>query len=389
VTRHRASPGSSTISPTDLPLLLQSSITAAAEHMHRERSVPAKLLSELRDAGAFSLFTPRELGGFEVPLTTALKVYEGFGRVDASLAWVVWSGNLGFLAALLDESGVERIWTGGAEPVFANSGMPGVATPIGGGYHVSGHWKIVSGVNSAEWLVVFAIVEQDGVPRRTAEGAVDVRLFLLGPDQLEVRDTWQVSGMRGSGSNDVLADNALVPSDLVVRLDLPARIQRPLYQGFVPALVFPGSTAIALGVAQAAIDEAVRLATTKKTPGGGALAEVARVQATIAGADADIAAARLLLLSCAEVMDAAADMEVTIEQRAALRGAMSHGARVCRDVLVALYELGSSSSLYEGNPLERLFRDGMAALQHANQSAMLFEAAGRVRLGQDPGVALF
>jgi hypothetical protein len=88
-------------------------------------------------------------------------------------------------------------------------------------------------------------------------------------------------------------------------------------------------------------------------------------------------------------MDAAADMEVTIEQRAALRGAMSHGARVCRDVLVALYGLGSSSSLYEGNPLERLFRDGMAALQHANQSAMLFEAAGRVRLGQDPGVALF
>jgi alkylation response protein AidB-like acyl-CoA dehydrogenase len=266
VTRQRASPGSSTISPTDLPLLLQSSINAAAEHMHGERSVPAKLLSELRDAGAFSLFTPRELGGFEVPLTTALKVYEGFGRVDASVAWVVWSGNLGFLAALLDESGVERIWTAGAQPVFANSGMPGVATPVDGGYHVSGHWKIVSGVNSAEWLVVVAIVEQDGVPRRTAEGAVDVRLFLLRPDQLEVRDTWQVSGMRGSGSNDVLADNALVPSDLVVRFDLPARIQRPLYQGFVPALVFPGSTAIALGVAQAAIDEAVRLATTKMTP---------------------------------------------------------------------------------------------------------------------------
>jgi hypothetical protein len=68
---------------------------------------------------------------------------------------------------------------------------------------------------------------------------------------------------------------------------------------------------------------------------------------------------------------------------------MSHGARVCRDALVALYELGSSSSLYQGNTLERLFRDGVAALQHANQSALFFEAAGRVRLGQDPGVALF
>jgi alkylation response protein AidB-like acyl-CoA dehydrogenase len=254
---------------------------------------------------------------------------------------------------------------------------------------VSGHWKIVSGINSADWLVVVAVIRADGVPRLTDAGTADVRLFILRPDQLSVRDTWHVSGMRGSGSNDVVVENAVVPADLVARFDLPARIQRPLYQGFVPALVFPGSTAIALGVAQAAIDEAVKLATTKKAPGGGTLAEVARIHATIARAEADVAAARLLLISCAEAMDAAADMEVTIEQRAALRAAMSHGAMVCRETLVDMYELGSSSSLYQSNPLERLFRDGMVALQHANHSAAFFEAAGRVRFGQDPGVALF
>lgn len=68
---------------------------------------------------------------------------------------------------------------------------------------------------------------------------------------------------------------------------------------------------------------------------------------------------------------------------------MSHGAHVSREALVAMYELGSSSSLYRGSPVERLFRDGMVALQHANQSAMFFEAAGRVRGGMDPGVPLF
>lgn len=73
----------------------------------------------------------------------------------------------------------------------------------------------------------------------------------------------------------------------------------------------------------------------------------------------------------------------------ALQGAMSHGARVSRDAMVALYELCSWSSLYQSNPLERLFRDGMVALQHANHSAAFFEAAVRVRFGLDHGVGLF
>ncbi|SNS22289.1 Acyl-CoA dehydrogenase, C-terminal domain [Streptosporangium subroseum] len=68
---------------------------------------------------------------------------------------------------------------------------------------------------------------------------------------------------------------------------------------------------------------------------------------------------------------------------------MSHAAQVSREALVAMYGLGGSSSLYIGNPLERLFRDGMVALQHAGHSAEFFEAVGRVRFGIDPGMRLF
>ncbi|GAA4604377.1 acyl-CoA dehydrogenase [Actinoallomurus liliacearum] len=373
--------------PLRLPAQVEASIRAAADEMDAIRDIPEELLAELRDAGAFRLFTPRELGGFEAPLTTALEVYERFGRIDASVAWIVWNANWGFIGALLGEAGTARLWEPGPEPVFANSGTPGVAVAVRGGYRVSGNWRLVSGIHGADRLIVAAVITEGDVPRLTQAGTPDVRLFILERGRLSVKDTWHATGLRGSGSNDVLVQDALVPDELVARVDVPARVQRPPYQGFIPGLVFPGCTAVVLGVAQAAIDATVELARSKKTLSGGTLAESS--QAVIARSEAALQAARLLLHAAAEAMAGAATGDVMLERRAALRAAMSHGAQVSREVLVAMYELGGSSSVYRGRPVERLFRDGMVALQHANHSAAFFEVAGRVRFGMDPGVALF
>jgi len=68
---------------------------------------------------------------------------------------------------------------------------------------------------------------------------------------------------------------------------------------------------------------------------------------------------------------------------------MSHAARVGRRVLTAMYELAGASPLRPGSQLERQFRDGMAALQHADLSGEAFTAAGRVRLGLPPGLLHF
>ncbi|MEV5754682.1 acyl-CoA dehydrogenase family protein [Actinoallomurus sp. NPDC052308] len=303
------------------------------------------------------------------------------------MAWIVWNANWGFIGALLGEAGTARLWEPGPEPVFANSGTPGVAVAVRGGYRVSGNWRLVSGIHGADRLIVAAVITEGDVPRLTQAGTPDVRLFILERGRLSVKDTWHATGLRGSGSNDVLVQDALVPDELVARVDVPARVQRPPYQGFIPGLVFPGCTAVVPGVAQAAIDATVELARSKKTLSGGTLAESS--QAVIARSEAALQAARLLLHAAAEAMAGAATGDVMLERRAALRAAMSHGAQVSREVLVAMYELGGSSSVYRGRPVERLFRDGMVAPQHANHSAAFFEVAGRVRFGMDPGVALF
>ncbi|MGH3167902.1 MAG: hypothetical protein ACRDN0_18700, partial [Trebonia sp.] len=216
-------------------------------------------------------------------------------------------------------------------------------------------------------------------------GQPEIRLCAVPVGRVTVTSTWNVSGMRGTGSDDVRMDGVFVPAELSARFDVPPKTDRALYRGFIPALVLPGCSATVLGVAAAAVDETVLLTETKSSLNG------PRVEAAIAASEADLRAARLLLFDVAGTLQQAGEAggTVTPAQRAELRAAMSHAALVSRRVLVTMYELGSSSALYVGSALERQFRDGMVALQHANHSAAAFEGAGRVRLGRDPGMPLF
>lgn len=178
----------------------------------------------------------------------------------------------------------------GSEPAFANAGGAGLAEAVPGGYRLSGHWKVVSGINFANWFITFGMVTKDGEPRLTAGGASEVRLFAVHRDQLRIENIWNVSGMRATGSNDVVVADAFIPAMLVSSADFPSRIDRPLYRGFPPVLVFPGCAADAL------------------------------------------------------YESAATTGAVTINQRANLRAAMSHAANASRDALVAMYELAGSTA---------------------------------------------
>jgi alkylation response protein AidB-like acyl-CoA dehydrogenase len=377
--------------PGGIASRLAPSVAAAASQLAESNEMPGALVREMRDSGAFRLLTPTEFGGTEAPLTTVLEVYEELGRIDASVALQVWNSNFGFIGALLGEAGNARIWRENQpEPVFANGGTPGTAEVDPDGYRVSGTWRMVSGIAHADWVVLSTLVTEGGTTRMTENGP-DFRLVAVPADQVTVKDTWHVSALRATGSNEILVENALVPAELAARLDRPARIDRPLYRGFLPSIVVPGPAAIAVGIAASAIDELVVLGKTKKTPTGELLSSLSRVQSAIAECDADLSAARELLFSVARRLQTAAEAGTMPDarDRAALRAAMSHAAKVSRRVLVTMYELGSSTSLYTGNALERQFRDGMATLQHFNLAADAFVGAGRVRFGLEPGMPFF
>ena len=375
----------------ELPETLRESIEAGAAEADRLGDISAGLHDELRQSGAFRLLTPREFGGSETPLPTALQVYERFGRIDGSVGLLVWNANFGFVGAALPMAGVERIWGTGGEPVLANSGMPCTAQRVDGGFRVTGHWKIVTGIRRSDWLIGIGPVSADGQPELTASGTPNVRFFAIPTSHLDIEDTWDVTGLRATDSRNAVCDGVFVSADLSESMETSSRIDRPLYRGFIPNLVFGGCSAVTLGVTARLIDETAALVRTKPAFVGGVVADAARTQYLIAKAQAGVDAARLLLLSTAGDIQEAGERgaNVTMDQRAAFRAAISHAADVSREALVDMYQLAGSSALYRSNPVERLFRDGMAATQHGTQSAVYLEAAGRVRLGMEPGTPIF
>lgn len=365
------------------PAALRKSIESHMASMDLRADLPSDLYTELRESGVFRMLTPLEYGGLATPLSTALTVYEDLAQIDASVGLVTWNANFGFIGALLSPEGAQRIWDGNTEPAFANSGMPGTATLERDSYRISGRWRLVSGVQHADWIVLVVRIAGSGdVP--VVKGAVVHR------DQITIHQAWDVTGLRGTGSHEITVEDAVVPRELVFGFDDPIRVDGDLYQGFIPTLVFPGCTAVALGVARRALTEVVELVASKGSMTG-RLAEAPRVQYSIAKHESAVTAARLLLHAAVGELELAARHRepVTLSHRASLRAAMTHAAEVSREALVAAYQLASSTALFRSQPLERVFRDGMAALQHANHSALFMEAAGRARLGLDPGVPLF
>lgn len=368
--------------PENLPESLRPAIEKYRDEAEDLRRLPDELLDHLRVSGAFRLNTPRELGGYELPLATTMALIEQFARIDGPTAWIVWNLNAGFGAAFLSEASVERVWSGGPDPMVAHSSQPGVLVPGGNGFRLSGEWKLVSGVDSAQWLGLLALVLDGGQPRMTEAGP-DWRFCIVPRSSVTVRDTWHSTGLRGSNSNTVIAQDVPVAAGMTVAPDSKARIDRPLYRVPVINQITSGGAAVVLGMARAAIDEMAALARTKTGPDGLPLAQQPRIQAAIGRAGAQADAALALLLNTLAGLDAAAaeGRPATEKERGAVRGALPYAAETARSVLTSMYELSSSAALYESSRLGRLFRDGHAAAQHAVLSAAHYELSGRTLIG--------
>jgi alkylation response protein AidB-like acyl-CoA dehydrogenase len=355
-----------------------------AERIEQERALPGEMLEALRSTGLMRAGAPAQLGASEAPPATILAGAERIARGDASTGWCVSiAATSSLLAAYLPEAGATEVF-GDPAAIAAGVWAPsGRACQVEDGLRVSGRWSFCSGISHSQWLFAGCVLDQ---PAETAPGEGPVlRVLALPTAELEILDTWHTSGLRGTCSQDALADDLFVPAQRVLSLiGSRPRLDAPLYRFPLFGFFALSIAAAALGNARGAIDDLRELAVAKRGLGSSrVLAERPGTQAALGEAEAALRAARALYYDAIEQAWAAAQEqpEVSTELRLGLRLAATHAVRTSAEVARVMYDLGGGGAIYERSPLQRRFRDAHTATAHFQVNPATWELAGRLLLG--------
>src|SRR5262245_34324731 len=267
------------------------------EELEQARRMPRDLVDGLRKTGVFSLTVPRAVGGGEASPLDLMRAIESVATADGSAGWCTMIGASGNIAAgYMPESGAREVFADPAAPTAGIAAPSGAATRRNGGVVVSGRWAFGSGITHCDWVFAGCLVMENGKPRMTPHGPEILHVWLPVAN-VSIHDTWHVSGLCGTGSNDFSATDVFVPEQRIFALIDPAgHRSEPLYQMPPVGMFVFQVVCVSLGIARAALDELVEMAQTKvPTLYTQVLADKPVLQIDVARAEADLGAARSFL----------------------------------------------------------------------------------------------
>jgi len=355
----------------------------AARHAETRRVAP-EVIAAIREAGLFRVLQPRRWGGYELPPQVFADVQFELGRADMSTGWVY--GVLGchnFQMGLFAEQAQIDVWSDNDAAMIASTFQPGgIATPVPGGYRFSGQWKFASGCDHADWVFLGGMLDGEFLT------------CLLPRDQYAIVDSWHVSGLKGTGSQDILVNDVVIPEHRVhrssdgFRCDSPGNrvntgwlYRLPFHQVFIRAI-----TGSAIGALQGMIDAFSAYARTRTSVVAGA---------TIKDPDALLALGEAMVtvdeLRCVARRNFVA-LEVwarqgvppPFEERLLYKYQAAAVTDRCLVAARALFENAGGTGLFDQYPFARILNDLTAARQHAAaQYRLAGRSLGAVSLGQD------
>ncbi len=364
-----------------------------ADDIEQARRIPAEISRQMAEAGIYRLGVPAAVGGLEAPPAVSSEVFETLARGDASCAWVAFIGaTSGTALASIPEAAAAEVFSRPDTLVTGVFAPTGRAEKVDGGFRVSGRWQWGSGSQNADWVLGGCMLMENGEPMLDEAGRPRNHMMILPASEVEFLDTWQVSGLCGTGSLDYQVEDVFVPEERAVGY-LPTDDSAP-----TPLYAFPNFTflalgigAVCMGIARAAIDELVELGVQKKRRGARkTIAHKSSAQATLAESEAALRSARLLYYDALEKAwdSAQANLEVSVELRRDLRMATTHAVQVSAEVVDEMYKLGGGASVYKTSRLQRYFRDIHVATQHIMVAPQTLETVGSLLFGLETDTSM-
>jgi alkylation response protein AidB-like acyl-CoA dehydrogenase len=361
-------------------------IREAAGEIEATRELPRPLFEAIADAGLFHMCVPRALGGLEIDFPQQVLVAEELGKADASTAWAVNQGaTFASWSMYLPPSTVREIWIDTPRCVVSNTPEPnGKAIVVPGGYRVSGRHGFSTGCMHASWVASQAQIIDNGVVRQH-NGAPELRFFFMPKSEVQVLDTWNTRGMRGTGTHHFELKDVFVPDERSCYTRGAPRVTDGTRYRIPTTLIFlGGDAAVALAVARSCIDTFCELAGGKSPRHmTGLLRDQPVAQYNVGQCEALLRSARALLMeTVGDLWDGASrNGELTLEQRANMRLAGTHAIRTAVKVVESIYADCGATAIFEGNLLHRLFQDIHVITQHLQSRRGFYEMIGKFQMG--------
>jgi alkylation response protein AidB-like acyl-CoA dehydrogenase len=345
-----------------------------------DRQLSGAVIDAMYDAGLFGMMLPKARGGLELHPVDTMRVIEAVARVDSAAAWnLEMSQTIAAYAAWMSPQGADELFKDGMPTVAGALNPPAAARRVNGGWTITGQCPFASGCHHARWLAMPAL----------EEGAAAPFGVFFPRTQAKLLDTWHTLGMRGTGSVDYAVEDLFVPEHMtapVSPLSNPAPgFEGPLYRMWPLAFGVVNEAVVSVGVAAAAIDEAVQLCKTK-TPAYNAtpLREHQLAQFFLGKAQSRVDASRDTLHSAVgEAYDDVASSGALLSRRSKMRMqlAASFAADACAEAVRLVDDAVGTSAIRQEQPFERHFRDAHTMLQHSSKSAPRYGSVGRLMLG--------
>ena len=335
----------------------------------QRRGILPETIAEMQAAGFFRVLQPRRWGGYEMDLGTFYDIELALSEGDMSSGWTY--GVLGVVTwflGVVDDCAAQEVWGHDTTTLICSSTMPaGKATAVDGGFRLAGYWRYASGCEHCGWALLGGMVHVGNTPP-------DWCFFLVPRRDYQTVDTWQVAGLQGTGSIDVILDDVFVPAyrtqrlrdNFLLRGAGQALNTSSLYRLPFGQIFVRGVSTAGIGALQAMLAALIDFSRDRVSRAGGRSAENPFVQLLCAETAAAIDEMRTTLHRNFATLHDYARRSETPPLELRLQHKFQSSAVIERCTLLAsrIFKSTGAAGLSDELPFGRILADLMAARQH-------------------------